>query len=148
MTDTETETLHDRPNILLSIDPEWAEAILEGEKKWEYRRTAPARTPPYRLVLYATFPEKEAIGEAYVGQVLNMGIPELVNATVDETPHERADIFEYFDGLDTGYAIRIDSAGPLDATHTLDDLRSMGLEPSQNFRYINTCDIPEGAVNV
>lgn len=147
MSEDSDKFYYDRPNILLSLDPKWAEAILDGEKKWEYRRTAPDRTPPYRLVLYATAPTKAAVGEAYVGRVLHMGIPELVDATVDETPHDRTEVFEYFDGAETGYALRIDSYGPI-VEKDIDDLRGIGLEPSQNFRYINTCDIPEGEIDV
>lgn len=125
MTD-ERAMIWDRPNILLSVDPEWAWAILDGDKKWEYRRSPPNRTPPMRLVLYATAPVSAAVGAAFCGQVVEMDTDTLVSLTVDETPHDRADLFDYFDGQDTATALRIDSAEELDRRVPLDELQEDG----------------------
>lgn len=138
----------DRPNVLLSIDPEYAEAILDGEKRFEYRRTVPDRHPPYREVLYATAPVSAAIGAAYVGNVLAMRPIDLVDATVDGTEHDSARVLEYFEGTDFGYAQRIDSTERFDLPLSREHLCDFGHEPSQNFRYMEPVSIPEEAVHV
>ena len=42
------------PYIILSTHPEWWEKIRSGEKTLEIRKTAPARTPPFRVFVYVT----------------------------------------------------------------------------------------------
>lgn len=124
------------PNVLLSIYPEWADAILSGEKRYEYRKVAPSRGPPMRLVLYATAPVKAAVGVAWSYTVLEEPVPVIVEETVDYTPHEREDILDYFGDSETGSAIRIGSYRRFDDPIPRDVIESAGLAPSQNFRYI------------
>src|SRR4051794_36716731 len=48
--------------VLLSIRPEFASAIIRGEKRFEFRRCI-FRRPVSVVVIYATSPVKHAIGE-------------------------------------------------------------------------------------
>lgn len=124
------------PNVLLSIKPKWADAILSGEKTWEYRKVAPTRGPPLRLVLYASAPVKKAVGVAWSYTVLERPIPELMERTVRFTPHDPFDILDYFGDAETGHALRIGTYRRFDAPVPRAELEAMGLEPTQNFRYI------------
>jgi predicted transcriptional regulator len=134
------------PNVILSIDPEWADAILSGSKTWEYRKVAPSRGPPMRLVLYASAPVKAAIGVAWSYTVLEKPVPVLIEETVQFTPHDRDDVLDYFDDTETGYAIRIGTYRPFDEPVPRADLEAEGLSPSQNFRYIGEVEPNERAV--
>lgn len=125
------------PNVLLSIKPEHAEAILDGSKGWEYRRVAPARDPPYRLVLYATAPVQAAVGVAWCDVVLERPVPVLVNAAVTSTPHSVDDVLEYFEGRQRGSALRVVCVDRWDEPVPRESLEAAGVAPSQNFRYIN-----------
>ena len=56
--------------VLLSIKPEYAEKILSGAKRFEYRKAAPRNTAVRTVVIYATLPVGKVIGEFEIGGVL------------------------------------------------------------------------------
>lgn len=120
--------------VLLSIDPEWAAAILAGRKQWEYRRTPPAQTPPYPSVLYATQPVGAVVGQARIGGVEDRAIDALVARTVEETPHAPEDVFDYFEDCRTGTALQITAARRFPRPVGLDEF---GIDHApQNFQYL------------
>ena len=43
--------------VLLSLHPEWAEAILNGRKTAEVRKRAPLQLHPYKVYIYCTQPK-------------------------------------------------------------------------------------------
>lgn len=128
------------PNVLLSINAEHAEAILDGEKPWEYRRQAPAVDPPYRVVLYATAPVQAAIGSAWVNMVYTGRPATIVARTVDDGPHNAAELMDYFDGCRTGSALRVMGPRRFDHPVQRDSLEAADVAPSQNFRYLPDAD--------
>jgi predicted transcriptional regulator len=124
------------PNVLLSIHPEHAEAILSGDKLYEYRRVPPARGPPMRLVLYATVPTKAVVGDAYVWEVMEDTPSAIADRTVGRTTSSRGEVLDYFEGVDTAYAIRIGTYRRFASPIPRGTLVDMDAEPAQNFRYI------------
>lgn len=131
--------------VFLSIRPKWAEKILNREKKYEFRRSAPTLDPPYDVLLYATDGASEIVGEARVDRVLSDTVENLLNRTLEETPHSYSEIEEYFSGNDIGQALHISNVTrykePIhkeDIQETLDDFR-----PPQNFLYLSPDENPE-----
>lgn len=57
------------PKLLLSVKPEFASLVLEGEKTVEVRRRFHGRWRGARVALYASSPEKALVGEATIGDV-------------------------------------------------------------------------------
>jgi len=51
--------------ILISINPEYVEKILSGEKKYEFRKINPKRKID-ALVIYQTYPLMRVVAEAEV----------------------------------------------------------------------------------
>lgn len=135
------DPLYDTPVVLLSIEERWADAILAGEKLWEYRRTAPAIDAPYRSVLYATGDVKAAVGAFETHTVLEEGVDALIEQTVGSAPHDPEDVREYFSGKDVGSAIRVDAWQRYDEPVPIDDLRAgEEFHTPQNFRYLQPDD--------
>jgi predicted transcriptional regulator len=136
------DPLREKPVVLLSIKPQHAEAILDGEKRYEYRRTAPAMEPPYRVVLYATGDVGAAVGGVETQRVVEGPVAEVIDETVQQTPHDPTEVREYFAGKDTGTAIRVDTWIRYDEPVALDDRRSADAEfrPPQNFQYLQPDD--------
>jgi predicted transcriptional regulator len=60
--------------VLISLHPQWAEAILSGEKTVEVRRRPPD-APGALMLMYATAPESRVIGRARIASV-QRGTPE------------------------------------------------------------------------
>lgn len=141
------ERFPEAPNVLLSIHPEFADAILDGEKRWEYRKVAPTRGPPYRIVLYATAPVKAAVGVAWsYSALMNRPVATLIEETVGYTPHSREDLLDYFGDAETGSALRIGTYRRFDEPIPRETLEEAGFEPGQNFRYIGTVPSDETRV--
>ena len=56
--------------ILLSIKPEYANKIISGEKKFEYRTRVPIKTVS-TIVFYSTAPIGKVIGEVEVLEIIS-----------------------------------------------------------------------------
>ena len=55
--------------ILLSIKPEFAEKILDGTKKFEFRRRVHTRPEVKSVIIYATMPVGRVIGEFSIERI-------------------------------------------------------------------------------
>ncbi len=90
---------------LLSIRPQFAFAILDGRKGFEFRRTRFLR-PVDVVVIYATKPVGQVIGEFEVADII-VGHPESLwrrtrGSGIDEETFRR-----YFTGVREGFAIQV-----------------------------------------
>src|SRR3989442_11639469 len=86
-----------RTRALLSIRPHYASAIMNGKKRYEFRRTIFA-LPVKVVVLYATVPVQRVVAEFDVKSVMS-GKPErLWKRTQRFAGIERSRFFEYFRG--------------------------------------------------
>ena len=66
--------------ILISINPEHVDNIINGIKKFEYRRKA-AKKDISSIIIYETTPIKRVVAEAEILEVLEMPIEELWEST-------------------------------------------------------------------
>ena len=121
--------------VLLSLKPRFAEAILAGEKTFEFRR-ALFRHPVTSVVIYASSPTRKVVGEFTIGKVLFLGIDALWNSTRHGGGIDR-DYFErYFAGRSQGYALKVKRARRYRLPLCL--LKDLGIKhPPQSFRYLD-----------
>ena len=90
--------------IMLPVKPVYADAILDGSKRYEFRRTKP-RWEPDSVVLYASAPVKQVVGEARVHCIFT-GTPEHIWETCkDAAGISHEDYMRYFAGAKTAYAL-------------------------------------------
>ncbi|WP_084509895.1 ASCH domain-containing protein [Haloplanus natans] len=131
--------------VFLSIHPQWAEKILDGEKEYEYRRSAPTLDPPYDILLYATDGASEVVGEARVDRILSDTVENLLDRTLEKTPHSYSEIEEYFSGNDVGQALHISDTKRYDEPiHKKDIQKALGeFRAPQNFLYLSPDENPE-----
>lgn len=126
--------------VLLTILPEWADAILSGQKSWEYRRAAPRVNTGARIVLYASGSMRAIVGECRLAEVRRGPVGQLAEATAAATPHSPAEIRAYFVGKSIGTALRVDRPRRYTSAVSLDRLRRA--DPSfvvpQNFVYLRS----------
>ena len=129
--------------VLLSILPQWAEAILNGKKKWEYRRVSPKNiNKGSRIVLYATRNQQEIVGEFMVGVVLREPVLALIKHTLPKTPHTKEEIRFYFSGLRIGYALEVKKYRKYKKPIPLTEIKKRipFFTPPQNFLYLREND--------
>jgi type I restriction enzyme S subunit len=125
-------------NVLLSIKPEFAEKILAGTKRYEFRRT-PFREPSLidTIVLYATAPVQRIVGKFNPAGVVADAPENLWERFRDESGIESYERFtNYFAGAETGYAIKIEQTvqfdDQIDPWRHVDDFR-----PPVSFQYVD-----------
>ena len=66
--------------ILLPIKPQYVKEILEGRKRYEFRKNKPKR-PVTRIVIYASCPQQLVVGEAIIDEILEGSPDEIWNIT-------------------------------------------------------------------
>ena len=54
--------------MLLSIKPEYAKVILDGQKEYEFRKRR-CKTGVNKIVFYSTAPESKVVGEAEIEDI-------------------------------------------------------------------------------
>ncbi len=125
---------HKQTRALLSIKPQFVDAILRGEKRFEFRRTTFSRKVDV-VVIYATSPVKRVIAEFDVVDVIKASLPKLWRQTKDYAGIDKEFFFKYFDGLDKGNAIEIGEVRRYDTPFCPTDV--LGLKPPQSYAYLN-----------
>lgn len=95
-----------RDAILLSVKPEYAQAILEGIKKYEFRKIR-VRDEVKGMLLYASSPRKQLVGYVEIDEVLEASPRRLWDITGAWGGISRKLYLEYFEGRDRAYGIKI-----------------------------------------
>lgn len=119
---------------LLSIHPRFAEAILSGEKRVEFRRTRFSRNVSH-VVIYATKPVGKVVGWFEVAGIESRHPDELWGKFQHCGGIAEPDFRAYYSGRSTGHAIRVrktcrlPKAAPLKAV-------CRDLRPPQSFAYL------------
>lgn len=93
--------------VLLSIKPEFARAIMDGTKRYEFRRAIFRDTSISRVVLYASSPIQEVVGEFTVGRVLSAEPNTLWKRTRHGAGISKEFFDRYFINKPIAYAIEV-----------------------------------------
>ena len=122
--------------ILLGIKPKYAEDILSGRKKWEYRRRPPKIETPVPTALYASDEAKSIVGTCIVTKILQEPIESLIKNTISETASTEQGLKDYFNGLKICSALRVEKPSRFEMN--LDEIRKVvpGFAAPQNFYYL------------
>lgn len=124
-------------NVVLSINPEYANKILSGEKTVELRRRFPLNLPVNATAyIYATSPLKAMIGAAQILEVLKLPLEEIWSEYQKEVSIKRIQFDNYFSGLTEGYALLLVEPQYLIERFRLRDLQTdLNFRPPQSFLY-------------
>lgn len=120
--------------VLLSIKPQFALRIFDGSKRYEYRRTIFKRGEVKTVVVYASEPIKQVIGEFEIGEILHEEPEALWAKTGDHAGITKKRFFEYFTNKCKGYAIKVRTTRMYDAPLPLNSF--MVSSPPQSFMYL------------
>lgn len=119
---------------LLSIRPEYAEAIFAGRKTVEFRR-APLADDVSVVVVYVTQPVGRVIGWFTVRHVRRSTPAALWRRFSSVAGIGRRAYFDYFDGTEYAYGIEIGKTTVLASPLELDQVLP-GLRAPQSFQYL------------
>jgi len=120
---------------LISIRPEFVEAIVSGEKTVEFRRRNLKLEPNSRLWIYCTSPTAAVTALAIVTKVHSGHVSEIWRTYGSKGYVSRLEFDEYFDGVEKAFAIEIAQVSNLLKPIELADLRSVvdGFQPPQTY---------------
>ncbi|OLS13963.1 MAG: hypothetical protein RBG13Loki_2414 [Promethearchaeota archaeon CR_4] len=96
-------------NILLSIKPKFTQQILEGTKRFEFRRSISKKWgTDLRVFIYSSSPEKRIVGYFTTKNIIQASPEELWEKCKKFAGIEKEDFFHYFAGKVKGFALEID----------------------------------------
>lgn len=122
--------------LIISIRPQFVEAILEGTKTVELRRTRPNVEIGSLIIFYSSSPTRAIVGWASLAGMVE-GTPD----QLWDDHGERAAIAEdeydlYFAGTDSAYGLELEDVVQAAEPVPLATIRSLGIEPPQSWRYL------------
>ena len=121
--------------VLLSVKPQFAEAILAGRKTFEFRRALFRRQDIDTVVLYASSPTCKVVGEFTIDEVLSLALDALWETTRDGGAIDRDYFDRYFEGRAEGYALKVKRARRYRSPLCLQ--KDFGIpHPPQSFCYL------------
>jgi len=120
--------------VLLSIKPKYADMILAGKKKYEFRRAIFKCPSVKKVVIYASSPVSKIIGEFEIDDILSLSIAELWLHTMKYSGIDKEYYDSYFYGKDIGHAIKVKSVKRYSKQK---ELREFNIKRApQSFAYI------------
>lgn len=119
--------------VILSIKPEFAFKIFDGTKKFEFRKSIFKNEKIKTIIVYASSPVQQVIGEFEIEEVLNYDLSTLWDLTQEFSGISEKFYYEYFTNKEQGFAIKIKKTRKY---RTPKSLRTdFNLSPPQSFAY-------------
>ena len=96
-------------NVILSIKPEYAQAIMSGIKKVEFRKKIFKRSVD-KVFVYSSSPQKKIIGYFTIEEVIEDNPKALWKRFQNVGAISEENFFDYYNNADIGYSIVIKEA--------------------------------------
>lgn len=122
--------------ILLSIKPEYVERILNGTKKFEYRKKIFKNKNVNTVVIYATKPIGKVVGEFYIRNIIEDNPQTIWNLTNKYSGISKSSFDEYFHNVQEGFAIEIAHFVKYKKELELNEVSKKLKSAPQSFAYI------------
>ncbi|HOF17045.1 MAG TPA: ASCH domain-containing protein [Bacteroidales bacterium] len=120
--------------VLLSIKPEFANKIFDGTKKFEFRKSIFKNKNVKTVVVYASSPVQQIIGEFEIEKILNLDLDTLWSLTQEFSGISEKFFYQYFADKQNGYAIEIKEAKKYRNPKKIEEVYN--LSPPQSFAYL------------
>ncbi|HEM3497435.1 TPA: ASCH domain-containing protein [Streptococcus suis] len=121
---------------LLSIKPEFVEEIIEGKKRFEYRKKVFKRTDITSIVIYATKPYGKVVGEFEIAEIIEENLDVLWDKTKNFSGISEEFFYDYFKNRESGFAIKIKEFVEYEEHLELSEFDSSIKVAPQSFCYI------------
>lgn len=120
--------------IIISINPSHVKNIINGTKKYEYRKIA-AKKDIDKIIIYETVPVKKIVAEAQIIEVLTLSPEEMWEQTKHESGINKEFFDKYFENREVANAYKL---GKIKVYSKPKDLVDYGLKfAPQSFVYVN-----------
>lgn len=106
--------------ILLSINPEHVKDIMNGSKKYEFRRVD-CNKDVSRIMIYSTYPVMKVVGEVSVKRKLVCSPDDMWEKTQTGAGIDRKFFNEYYEGCKKAVAFELENIEEFDQPKSLDE---------------------------
>lgn len=120
--------------MLLSINPEYVASIFQGKKMYEYRKFR-CRDDVDKIIIYATAPQKQVVGEAEIADIVEDEILEVWRRTKEYSGITYKFFRQYYKGKKKAVAYQLKNLVIYDKPFTLGEIGVTSAP--QSFRYIS-----------
>jgi predicted transcriptional regulator len=129
-------------DVLLSIKPKYVKSIIEGDKRYEFRKTIFKNREINRIFIYSSSPVKKIVGTFEIGRILEDHPNDLWDTVKEFAGIDNRDFFAYFEGKSQAFAIEIQNlqrfSDPIDPYETMP-----GFVPPQSYCYVDGLPVAE-----
>ena len=112
----------------------YADKILSGEKKYEFRRSIFKDQSVKKVIIYASSPIQKIIGEFDIESVISLELNELWESTKQHSGIDKTLYDSYFHGKEIGHAIKVKKTKRYKKHQDLNDYDIK--YPPQSFCYL------------
>lgn len=120
--------------VLLSIKPEFAFKIFEGEKRFEFRKVIFKKPNVKTVVVYASSPVQQVIGEFEIEDILSSAPNDIWEQTKKYSGITEFFFNEYFADREVAHAIKIKNT--IKYSKPLDIKKDFNVVPPQSYVYL------------
>lgn len=129
-------------DVILSIKPKYVDAIMRGEKKFEFRKNIFKGKKIDYVYIYASAPIKKIVGSFKIGNIIEDQPDNLWNRFRDVSGINNDEFFKYFADCRKGFAIEISDLerfrNPVDPKKAIP-----GFVAPQSFCYLENSLLPK-----
>lgn len=123
-------------NVIMSIKPKYAHAILDGNKLYEYRKRLPKNTDIDKVYIYASKPTKAIIAYFTIGSIISDNPQKVWELTKKDGGITKKQFNDYFKCHSLAHAIEIDEVVELDIPINPKEV-IQGFTAPQNYCYVD-----------
>jgi predicted transcriptional regulator len=124
-------------DFLVSVRPQYAAKILDGQKTVELRRRFPdAGSVGATVFIYSSSPVRALVGHARIKDVQRLSVSAIWKEHSDAACVSRKDFDRYFSGVKFGFAIVLGTVKPMTRVTASDLASQFGIVPPQSYRYV------------
>ncbi len=136
--------------LLLSIRPQYASKIFDGEKRVELRKVRPRHlSQGDKVLVYVSSPTKELQGMFTVDSILEATPEDLWSQVQNTAGITKQEFDDYYSGSTKGFGIFLKIPRTLDNPISLFDLRKLWenfhppqfFHPPQSYRYLTNVEL-------
>jgi predicted transcriptional regulator len=120
--------------VLLSIKPQFAFKIFEGEKKFEFRKVIFKNLDVRTVIVYASSPVQQVIGEFEIDDIFSSSPNEIWELTKKHSGISELFFHEYFENRTIAHAIKIKNTKKYKKPLSLKE--DFNVLPPQSYMYL------------
>ncbi|MBC6477967.1 MAG: ASCH domain-containing protein [Hormoscilla sp. GM7CHS1pb] len=129
--------------LLLSMQPEYAKKIFNGEKTVELRRVRPKLIAGDRVLVYASCPQKALLGLFVVEEIIEESLEDLWQMVKNKAGIGKNKFYSYYQGKSVGFGICLRQPQRFSKPVKLELIRQHWAKfyPPQGYRYLKAGEV-------